>query len=241
MYGRFAAVYDELMRDVDYDAWAQYIESFLPPGCSVLECACGTGELTLRLARSGFRVVAADISADMLRVAREKAGRLRSRVALVQMDMRALESHRRVDAVVSACDGVNYLASEADVKRFFRSAHGVLKEGGALLFDISTHHKFQTQLADKTIAEDAGDVAFIWRSAYDAQSRIVDMDVVFFARRGELYERFEETHRQRGHAVEELSAWLGECGFDVIGAFDAFTREAARSDSERVQFAARRM
>ena len=30
-YGGFAALYDPLMQDVDYDGWAKYLASFLPP------------------------------------------------------------------------------------------------------------------------------------------------------------------------------------------------------------------
>ena len=73
-YGKFALIYDSLMRDVDYDAWAEYICGFLTPGCSVLECSCGTGEISVRLARKGYALVSTDISEDMLKIASEKTG-----------------------------------------------------------------------------------------------------------------------------------------------------------------------
>ena len=116
LYERFSLVYDALMRGVDYDGWADYLDRLLRgfgacQGASVLECACGTGEITLRLAALGYRVVASDVSADMLRVAQEKARKKGLAVPFVEQDMRCLSAHRPADAVLAACDGVNYLLS----------------------------------------------------------------------------------------------------------------------------------
>ena len=63
IYGKLAALYDRLMRDVDRETWAEYLLSLLGEGRrTVVDCACGTGELTLRLARSGYAVTGQDIS-----------------------------------------------------------------------------------------------------------------------------------------------------------------------------------
>ena len=42
------------MCDVDYDSWAEYVASFMQPGAAVLEGACGTGQISLRLAKKGI-------------------------------------------------------------------------------------------------------------------------------------------------------------------------------------------
>jgi ubiquinone/menaquinone biosynthesis C-methylase UbiE len=44
----------------------------LGPGAAVLELGCGTGQLTERLARSGFRLTAIDIGASMIAAARRR-------------------------------------------------------------------------------------------------------------------------------------------------------------------------
>jgi ubiquinone/menaquinone biosynthesis C-methylase UbiE len=44
----------------------------LSPGAAVLEIGCGTGQLTERLARSGFRVTAIDIGPSLIAVARRR-------------------------------------------------------------------------------------------------------------------------------------------------------------------------
>ena len=51
MYNRFAEVYDRLMDDFDYPAWAEYYLGLLKKaGCTpktMCECGCGTGSMTL--------------------------------------------------------------------------------------------------------------------------------------------------------------------------------------------------
>ena len=74
-YEALCYAYDVLMRDVDYDGWAEYISGFLNEigAKKIAETACGTGSISLRLARMGFDVIASDISAGMLDCAKAKA------------------------------------------------------------------------------------------------------------------------------------------------------------------------
>ena len=108
MYGDFAGMYDPLMKDVDYDSWAEYLLRFMgAEKLRVTDCACGTGEITLRLARAGHIMTGVDISGDMLRIASEKARRAALKIPFVEQDMRKLALHRPQDAIICACDGVN--------------------------------------------------------------------------------------------------------------------------------------
>ena len=77
MYADFALVYDRLMAEVDYEAWARHYQTLLArngvaEGAFVLEAACGTGNLSLPLARH-YRLQPSDRSPEMLSVAAAKA------------------------------------------------------------------------------------------------------------------------------------------------------------------------
>lgn len=242
-YGKFAALYDRLMRDVDREAWADYILSLLGDAPrTVVDCACGTGELTIRLARAGHSVTGQDISEEMLAVAAEKARKARLRIPFIRQDMRRLSLHRSVDAVVSACDGVNYLASRAALSEFAAAAYAALKPGGLLLFDVSSRYKLSTILGDNTFALDETDSAYIWQNAYDPETKLIRMDLTFFAREeeGERYTRFTETHIQRAHSEREIRTALAAAGFVDITAYEAFTLEPPKETSERLQFVAKK-
>ena len=247
-YGDFAALYDLLMQDVPYDSWAAYLLGLLRanglPAESplVLDCACGTGAFSIRMQEAGCRVVASDCSPDMLRVAQGKAMSRGLRIPFVRQDMRALCTHTPADAVCACCDGVNYLTSPGDTAAFFAAAHAALKPGGLLAFDLSSAFKLEHVLGGHTFGEDTDKCAYLWRNAFDPESRLLEMRLTFFVPDGSgAYRRFCETHVQRAHASEEIGAMLADAGFVVIGAYNAFTTEPAGPEAERIQWIARKL
>lgn len=243
-YGRFAAVYDSLMRSVNYDTWAAYIVSLLAeqnvhPGDFILDCACGTGELSIRLSKLGFLVTGVDRSEEMLEIAQKKARLVGQKIPFVCQDMRALSLHKPVSAVVCACDGVNYLLTKKDVSSFFNSAFAALKPNGALLFDVSSAYKLECVLGGQTYGEDTSECAYLWQNAFDPESRLIEMNLSFFVPDGAgKYTRFTERHVQRAHTVEELQSVLVKSGFTDCRAYEAFTRIEPNAASERIQFSA---
>ena len=76
-YESLAGVYDALTRDVEYERRADYLEKLFRRGRipvhTVLDLACGTGEMTAILTERGYEMIAVDGSPDMLAQAREKA------------------------------------------------------------------------------------------------------------------------------------------------------------------------
>ena len=240
-YGAFAHSYDRMMHDVDYAAWSSYIDALLQKADakSVLECACGTGGITIPLAKKGYCIVGTDISEDMLMEARQNALRAGLRMLpFVRQSMTALSVHKPVDAVLSVCDGVNYLTDTTDVKAFFQSASRCLKPGGLLLFDISSEYKLSYILGNATFTETTDEYAYIWENVFDPESRLIEMDLTFFVREGTLYRRFTEQHIQRAHTEREILALLEETGFSDCRAYEAFSENPVRANSERIQFTA---
>lgn len=239
-YGKFASVYDTLMSGVDYDSWAEYVAGFIPRGSGVLECACGTGKISLRLAKMGYSVIATDISEDMLMIASDSqraSGLAGTKLRFIRMDMRELSLNKKADCVVSCCDGVNYLTSDEDALSFFRTANRALKKGGKLLFDISSEYKLQNVLGNNCFTDPNPEAPYMWQNVFDSRSRLIRMDLTFFKRKGELYERFDETHIQRAWSVDEMITLVEKCGFEA-DAYRCFTREPCGAKDERIQFAA---
>ena len=69
MYQVLSEVYDQ-MQEIDYTAFADYYEAvFQKFGCRpklVLDLGCGTGNITLELARRGYDMIGLDNSAEMI-------------------------------------------------------------------------------------------------------------------------------------------------------------------------------
>ena len=97
-------------------------------------------------------------------------------VIFICEDMRKLTIHKPIDALISVCDGVNYLTSQKDVESFFMHAAACLKPGGTLLFDVSSPYKFSDILGTNTFTEETEDYAYIWKNNYDPASMLWSND-----------------------------------------------------------------
>lgn len=240
-YRDFAGIYDLLMDDFDYPAWADYYMTLIQQTGAqintICECACGTGSLTVHFARKGLRVIGVDLSREMLELAAEKARQSGVQVQLVCQDMAKLALPRPVDAVLATCDGVNYLTSEKRVRAFFQAAHAALRPGGVLAFDISSAHKLKNVLGDSFFGEERDEAAYLWQNSL--QGDIVHMDLTFFIREdGDLYRRITENHRQRAHEAAELVSLLEETGFSEIRVYGDQTFAAPGDREMRIHFCA---
>ncbi|MDD2648753.1 MAG: class I SAM-dependent methyltransferase [Eubacteriales bacterium] len=245
MYEEFAAVYDSLMTDVDYVAWAAYYRNLmLRQGVNarrVVECACGTGSLTLPLSRMGLTMTGVDMSSAMLMIAAQKARKQGASVPFVCQDMRKLRMHRPMECVMATCDGVNYLTSPGDVKAFFKSAYEALLPGGLLLFDVSTEYKYENILGQNAYGDDREDFTYLWLNRYDKKTRLCSMLLSFFTpAHGGLYSRFDERQLHRAHSEGELRAWLEECGFINTAVYGDKHFFAPSPTEERMHIAAQK-
>ena len=112
-FERLAPIYDAVFPCVvpKYQEAQDVLISLLPFGreeqVQIVELGCGTGELTLKLAKNFIeaRIVAIDVSAAMLGAARRKLSPFLSRIRLLQRDLALPDWHdgiEAVDAIVSA-------------------------------------------------------------------------------------------------------------------------------------------
>ena len=78
-WSTFARFYDvsESLNGSVYREMVSITAQLVPHGAAVLDCAAGTGELSLAAARKAERVVCTDCSGEMLNVARKKAKKRR--------------------------------------------------------------------------------------------------------------------------------------------------------------------
>lgn len=244
-YGGFSKVYDHLMlEDVDYDRWSEYVHDLLgrygTDISHVVDCACGTGLLSIRLAKYGYQVTGLDISEDMLMQAAINARNAGQRIQFVRMDMRSIALHRPADAIISTCDGVNYLTDISELNSFFSKAYNIIRPNGLILFDISTRYKLEHVLGDNTFADDGDDVAYIWKNTYDPETKLSQMELSLFIKQSNVYERVYEYHVQRAHSINEIKSALDRAGFTEIHVYNAFSFNEPNHDTERIQFVARR-
>lgn len=240
-YESFARVYDELMDDVPYETWADFIRKQLQQrgirDGLVLDLCCGTGRMTGQLRNLGYDMIGVDSSVDMLEIAREKTP---ADCLYLLQDMRDFELYGTVRAVVSVCDSINYITEDEDLLRVFKLVNNYLDPGGIFLFDVNTEYKYRDLIGDTVIAEDREDVSFIWYNDYDRDIHQNTIDLSVFVREeGDLFRKYREVHVQKGYGQSRIVSLLEESGLEWIGAFDGYSDRPAHEKSERIVFMAK--
>ena len=243
-YTSFAEVYDTFMDNVPYEEWADYLEDRLKEyGVKdglVLDLGCGTGSITELLAKAGYDMIGVDNSEDMLEIAMDKRSRSGLDILYLLQDMREFELYGTVRAVVSICDSMNYLPCEEDFLQTLKLVNNYLDPEGVFIFDLNTPYKYRELIGDATIAENREDASFIWENTWYEKEQVNEYDLTIFARtNGEYYQKFFETHYQKAYELETVKELIQKSGMEFVAAYDAFTREPVRADSERIYIIAR--
>lgn len=236
-----APYYDQLMSGVPYRLWVDYVEQILSrTGCrpeSVLDVACGTGNVSEELARRGYQVVGVDVAPAMIDAARAKRGP----VEYCVQDIAELELGRKFDLAVCLFDSLNYVTDTDKLRRGFRRVAGHLNEGGLFIFDVNTIYALSHHFFDQANLASDHYPRYVWSSEYDHATRICTVTMLFEVQDGGAVTQFKEVHLQRGHSLEELSAWLIEAGFEVLDTYQAYRFKKPGRRSDRVFFVARRV
>ena len=221
MYTQFSEVYDRFMDNIDYEKWTEFIEKIWEKyGAKpklVLDLACGTGNFTIPLAQKGYDMIGVDSSAEMLAIAKDKAGADSSILYLCQ-DMREFELYGTVDACICMVDGLNYLLEEEALLQVFRLAKNYLNPGGLFIFDMNTIYKFKEVMGENRFCDIDENAAIIWENYYDENEGINEYYLTVFAenRENAQYNRHEETHYQKGYSKEKVTEIINEAGLEIL-------------------------
>lgn len=239
-YNDFAYIYDRLMhRDINYEHIADYIENiFARYGISpelVCDLACGTGNVTIPLARRGYDMTGIDISEDMLNVARGKSDGLD--ILYLRQSMADIDMYGTMGAFLCMIDGINYMITPKSLLKLFTRLKTCFMDPDALfIFDISSRYKLSSVIGNNTFIHSEKDVFYSWQNTYSEKNSLCDMLLNFFVKGRNGYKRFEERHIQRAYSVSELTCLLKRAGFSRIDTYEAMTFDKPRPDSERIVF-----
>ena len=239
-YGGFARVYDLFMDETPYEEWCMSIRSILKQygilDGLILDLGCGTGKMTRLLRQAGYDMIGVDSSEEMLGIAmehQEDAG-----ILYLHQDMREFELYGTVRAVISVCDSMNYMLEEDELLAVFSLVNNYLDPGGIFLFDMNTLYKYREILGEQTICENREEGSFIWENYFDEETQINTIMTFFIREADGRYQKFEETHFQRGYAPDKIKELAERAGLEWIGCYEAYTNQPfniqSKVQSERI-------
>ncbi len=238
--------YDELMQVVPYDAWVDYVlllfSTVEHDPKKLLDCACGTGNVSFELSKSKIEVTGVDIAPDMIAVARQKARQIGDETRFFEADLSIFDLGERFDSATCLYDSLNYILDPETLRAAFARINAHLETGGVFVFDMNSDYALQADLFTQSNLDPQRDLHYDWQATYDAKTRITSV-AMRFERRDEDggTSVFTETHRERAYLWEEIGEMLAATGWELLKTFDAYTLNLPHKTSERWFFVARKI
>jgi SAM-dependent methyltransferase len=236
-YNRFAEVYDQLMTDIPYAEYVEWIQSYAPVHTykNLLDIGCGTGTMAQLLASAGYNVSGIDLSEEMLAIAHERLAEQGFDVPLFAMSMAELEGFENVDVAIIPIDSINYVTDEAEVVETLKRIFNSLREGGQLLFDVHSLNYVENYLDGSPFTYDDGEITYIWHTEEGEYEHSVYHQMTFFvANEDGTYDRFDEEHFQRTFPIGYYKQLLQQIGFQHVEVTADFTNEQPTEESSRI-------
>jgi ubiquinone/menaquinone biosynthesis C-methylase UbiE len=243
-YNEFAQVYAK----GDYPTLSQAVAEILPglfklydipSSGKLLDVACGEGSFALSMNKSGWQVTGIDQSEEMLRLAKHRAKQANVEINFVKHDMRFLDFSDEFDLATCWFDSLNYMLTTDDLQSTFNNIARALKPGGWFIFDMNTTYGLAVHWQKERcyVQQETPDLIELHRTDYDFETNKACLNITWFVREGEVWQKFEEKHVERAFSIQEIVDCLEYAGFTVVEKFGSIrNQKPLRDDSNRVWF-----
>lgn len=243
-YTSLADIYDEVMSNVDYETWADYIDEIIithnPEADKLLELACGTGTIALSLEELDcYNITATDGSSDMIRVAIEKGASINSEIHFEVMDFNNIKSNNTYDVVYLIFDSINYLKDDDLILKLHRDVKRILSPNGIFIYDFTTPRNSRKAVGylDNNYRLIGNSYRYQRESAYDAKNQIhTNIFQIEHLKQSSDTETgiFKEIHQQKIYTQEYMRSLIEKTEFTILEAYDGFQLLPAHKNSLRI-------
>ena len=226
-YDVIASVYNKFNTETDYRKWTDYLVNCFtrysgPAGIrSVLELGCGTGNITIELAKRGYDMTALDSSDEMLSIAdhRVREEGLKN-ILLIRSDMASFELYGTVDCIICCLDGINHLYRKDDILSCFWLVSNYLSDGGLFIFDLNTPYKFKTEYAGHDYIFEDPDTTCLWQNFMSNNDEVCDFMMTVFEKDPDGPEdrwiRKDGMIRERAYGLRSIKNALEKNKLEII-------------------------
>ena len=238
---------DGLRYDLDYELRVRDIQ-FYVDRCSsyaneVLELGCGTGRVSIPVARAGLKITAVDSSEAMLKMAQKKLRKekevISNNVTFIMSDIRTLTLDRKFKTVIMPFNVMQHLYDISSINRFFSNLRECIEDNSIFIFDVinpdlyelsrspedyavydSFHIKTKEDGSMERVTDNNGRLLVIEdRINYNPIQQIAAYTLSYSLDHNDL---FELNLKHRVFFTKELEYILCSNGFHIIGCFGDF-------------------
>ncbi|MDO1605599.1 class I SAM-dependent methyltransferase [Lactobacillus sp. YT155] len=234
IYAKFAEIYNELMDDSLYEKWSNYVQQRSQKS-TLLELACGTGDLAILLKKAGYEVTATDLSIEMLEIAAKKIEANNEYFELAQLNMLDLSPMGTFDTITCFDDSICYLSDKKQLQLAFNQAYEHLTDNGKYLFDAHSLYQMDEVFPGYMYNFKNENSAFMWSSYEGEVPHSIEHDLTFFDwnEDKQAYDVSEELHKERTYELEVYLKCLKKAGFKDVKVTSDFGNEEVNESSTR--------
>ncbi len=219
-------------------------------GAPLLELACGTGRLTIPLAREGFAITGLDLSEEMLAIAREKLRReapeVRARVRLLEGNMTDFDLSERFGLAFIPVASLFHVHRKEERRSCLSTIRRHLLPGGALVVDLIPAERMAHQVFGETITHQTGlnpvtgkltkEVGKL--SVSEAEQRVTAEHIYIEIEADGSESRYVFVEDYTWATEAEMRGLLEEAGFGEVRVFGGYAFQPYDETSERMIFVA---
>ena len=213
-------------------------------GGPVLEIACGTGRVSIPMARLGFAVTGLDIVPGMLALARRKSADLPTR--WVEGDARAFDLGEQFRLIFLTGNAFQAFLTRADQEALLERVRAHLHDEGLFAFETRNPRWANLETRDQeedwqTYTDSSGrDVRVSKTQAYDHVAQILHWTTYRRWRTGDQEQTKITRIAVRYTFPQELAALLYFCGFTIIRQYGDWNLEPLTAASTSIIVVCRR-
>lgn len=216
-----------------------FYKKWLPENkdAKILELCCGTGRLTLPIAKDGYSICGVDYTPSMLKQAKVKATEAGLEIDFIEADIRELNLEEKFDLIFIPFNSIHHLYRNEDLFKVFNVVKNHLNEGGLFLLDCfnpNIQYIVESEKEEKVIAEyatiDCREVLIKQTMCYESTTQINRIEWHYY-----INSEFHSIQNldMRLFFPQELDLYLKCAGFSIIKKFGGFAEEPFDDKSEK--------
>jgi len=220
----------------------EFYKRWLPKNkeARILELCCGTGRLTIPIAKDNYDITGVDFTTTMLEQAKINATKAGLDITFIEADIRTLNLEEKFDLIFISFNSIHHLYKNEDLFNALSSVKNHLKAEGLFLLDCfnpNIQYTVESEKKEQDIAKyttkDGRAISIKQKMRYESKTQINRIEWYYF-----INGKFNSIQNldMRLFFPQELDSYLKSNGFNIIKKFGDFNETLFSDHSEKQIF-----
>ena len=228
--------YDSMIKSKNaYEPIPFYIKQAKKYGGPILELACGTGRITIPIAKKGISIVGLDFSVKMLEQAKRNSKENNVEIEWIEADMTNFSLNRKFSIIIMPGAAMNWVLENKGIENCLSCIKDHLKQDGIFIFNVFNPNleiitRDPSKKYDKYDYSDPdgkGTVVVTESNYYDKATQINQVTSYYTTKSKEIVKKL----KLRIFFPQELDMLLNYNGFKIDYKYGSYDEEPFNSDS----------